>query len=610
MSEKRATSRTGIYRIIVILFAFLIRLININAPLIGQQHDFRQSQTAIVIQCFFKDGMDILGYQIPVFGAPWKVPFELPLYQSLVYICMRAFGACDITLWSRIISVLIFLASAVVLWLIVYNILDNRIADITVFIYLLAPFCVYWSRAILIDYFSVLLALLYILGIVHYVKHTKYLFLLIGCLFGTLAYLQKSTTMFSIVFFIFFFLCNYYWTLFKSSDDKSVLIWATHYFKNNRMKSIMLICGCVIPVIPTVFWNNYADSIRINGNIFTRCLATAKLSEWNYGSISQRLSISNWLRVLDHISPLFGGTIVMVALLIVYFCFSKRQNGFWLIVSWGSVFIAPLILFNLYFVHNYYSIAITPFSALCMGILVSEIYNSLIKNRLPLRMGITLFVFCSLIMINGFSDLLGCFVSETYFDCSLSLLSDISNENDLLIITGCDWNPVLLYELDRKGTMIVHWEGCDNETILSSVISDEPYRYIFGIDAIDNEFYINAFPTNIQYLNKDGVFLAELSTEAEYEHLMNEVEWIPVSLVDDSICLLCENESIIELIRTDVDDSYVQPVDVYLDGDFICETYVIFAANEETLYIDTRGITGNVQLVFPDNEVTSVYYSE
>ena len=91
---------------------------------------------------------------------------------------------------------------------------------------------------------------------------------------------------------------------------------------------------------------------------------------------------------------------------------------------------------------------------------------------------------------------------------------------------------------------------------------------------------------------------------------MNEVEWIPVSLVDDSICLLCENESIIELIRTDVDDSYVQPVDVYLDGDLICETYVIFAANEETLYIDTRGITGNVQLVFPDNEVTSVYYSE
>ena len=92
MSEKRAASRTGIYRIIVILFAFLIRLININAPLIGQQHDFRQSQTAIVIQCFFKDGLDILGYQIPVFGAPWKVPFELPLYQSLVYICMRAFG--------------------------------------------------------------------------------------------------------------------------------------------------------------------------------------------------------------------------------------------------------------------------------------------------------------------------------------------------------------------------------------------------------------------------------------------------------------------------------------------------------------------------------------
>src|SRR5262245_10384506 len=54
-------------------------------------HGFRQAQTAIAVDYLVKGGPWI-AYETPVFGPPWSIPFEFPLYQwitALVVIVFR-----------------------------------------------------------------------------------------------------------------------------------------------------------------------------------------------------------------------------------------------------------------------------------------------------------------------------------------------------------------------------------------------------------------------------------------------------------------------------------------------------------------------------------------
>ena len=52
---------------------------------------FRQAQTAISAYWIAKGG-PLFAYQTPVFGYPWSIPFEFPLYQWLVALLADSSG--------------------------------------------------------------------------------------------------------------------------------------------------------------------------------------------------------------------------------------------------------------------------------------------------------------------------------------------------------------------------------------------------------------------------------------------------------------------------------------------------------------------------------------
>ena len=62
--------------------AAFFALYYIHQPLI-ESHAFRQTQTALTSYWMLEEGWKI-AYQTPVVGFPWAIPFEFPLYQSLV----------------------------------------------------------------------------------------------------------------------------------------------------------------------------------------------------------------------------------------------------------------------------------------------------------------------------------------------------------------------------------------------------------------------------------------------------------------------------------------------------------------------------------------------
>lgn len=106
-------------------------------PIGNDMHAFRQTQTAIVVQNYLKEGWSLLHYQIPVRGQPWEVIFECPIYQTIVYMIMKVFGRTNVDLWCRLISVATFYLSFFMLKKIVETMLDEELSFYICSVYLL-----------------------------------------------------------------------------------------------------------------------------------------------------------------------------------------------------------------------------------------------------------------------------------------------------------------------------------------------------------------------------------------------------------------------------------------------------------------------------------------
>jgi len=66
----------------VVLFAIFLAIRYSQQPIL-EAHGFRQTQTAITSFWMIRDGWN-LSYETPVTGYPWSIPFEFPVFQTIV----------------------------------------------------------------------------------------------------------------------------------------------------------------------------------------------------------------------------------------------------------------------------------------------------------------------------------------------------------------------------------------------------------------------------------------------------------------------------------------------------------------------------------------------
>src|SRR5690349_3116714 len=83
----RSHQRFAIKWLIILMFAVTLVWAVYTAALGWNNglsiHNFRQTQTAITSYYMIRGG-PFLKYETPVFGVPWSIPFEFPLYQWIV----------------------------------------------------------------------------------------------------------------------------------------------------------------------------------------------------------------------------------------------------------------------------------------------------------------------------------------------------------------------------------------------------------------------------------------------------------------------------------------------------------------------------------------------
>jgi 4-amino-4-deoxy-L-arabinose transferase-like glycosyltransferase len=199
-----------IFILILLAISIFLRSNSIMMPIVGDAHDFRQAQTAITIQDFFNHGLSIFDYKTPIFGPPWQIPMEFPIYQVTVFIFMKIFGMTNIDLGCRLISFIYFYLSAIALLCLCKAFFkDSKIYLTIFFYYLFSPHTLFWSRAALPDFASVFFGLMYILFFVKWMTFSKKIlnvYFLLAIITGILGYLCKSTSMFPVVIVLAFFI--------------------------------------------------------------------------------------------------------------------------------------------------------------------------------------------------------------------------------------------------------------------------------------------------------------------------------------------------------------------------------------------------------------------
>jgi len=349
------------YWLLLVLLAIIPRLfVQWN-----EDFGFRQTQVAITAYWFVRDGINLLYPQLPIFGPNGTtIPFEFPLFQGIVAataLLLKLNSPTQIIILCRFFNFLFFLACAPVLFRLAKRELSAPIAKTVVILWLTVPYIFFWSTESMIEFCAVFWTLLYadlLLQLLQTKPSMKQCLLAISA--GTLAFCVKSTT--TLCLLPSLILTMFYYSV-KTTDNTKTSIFGL----NVSLKRLGITSICLgIPFLIGYGWVMWSDFLKSQNTFAGIHLTSAALKNWNFGTISQRMDIATWQRIFtDHIGfQILAFIGIPFALLGAAKSLTKFKAFIWLL----PIFMAIGIFTNLYFVHNYYYEAITPYCVLLLAI--------------------------------------------------------------------------------------------------------------------------------------------------------------------------------------------------------------------------------------------------
>ncbi|MBF0553010.1 MAG: glycosyltransferase family 39 protein [Nitrospirae bacterium] len=443
--------------IALVICSVLVRVVNIASPIL-EEHAFRQTQTAITIWTFVKEGISFFSYQTPVFGPPWQAPFEFPLFQAAAAVIVKA-GLSSIDVAARLTNIIFFYLSAFFLFILCGRFFRERgIAYTIVLCYVLSPYTIFWSRTSMIDYASVAFALGYFYFFLRLLEENEGLFVLGGAVvLGALGYLIKITTMPTVVFPLAYLIVKQLWNNYNKAGGALL-----SYLFHEKVFFIKLLTAIVVPFAAGYLWTVHADNVK-NSSLFTEWLTSGHLEGWNYGTWKQRTELSNWMTILGHVKPFMPFTFVLVPAGLVFALKHPRRYMEFIYTGLFGTLLTVFIFFNLYRAHNYYPMAVTPFLAVAAGFAIYHIFFFLLKNKkntAALHLKVCIAAACLTLLGYYYIKTATAYlerplITNKYSPSTISdFIRTITPPDEYIIITDHLWNPSILYYARRKGFMI------------------------------------------------------------------------------------------------------------------------------------------------------------
>lgn len=407
-------------------------------------HSFRQTQTALTSFWFMKEGFKF-AYQTPIAGAPWSIPFEFPLYQYLAAITAQIFRV-DLVAAGRVLSFVFLLLCLPPTAAICKRLLLPK-ATVYVFASLLlsCPLYLYWGRTFMMETAAVFLAITAIYYFIAYVQERSARSIALFVIFISLSALQKATTALPVLAVLAFALLIF--------EAMSSGLRKTFSIKNITHALFLF----AIPLAICVAWTTYTDTVKLQ-NAFGASLTSSSLSQWNWGTLEQRLSETLYVSVIwdrvfkDSLAGILGVAILLWGLV------TAPSRGKAIITTSLVLGIAPFFIFtNLHIVHTYYQTANVIFLLFAISVSISETLDSRLKLIATCALIATIAINYSNFHNGYYRSVVQNFSSDERDILVSSAIKSGTQADEGTIIFGNDWSSTIAFLSERKSFTAPEW---------------------------------------------------------------------------------------------------------------------------------------------------------
>jgi hypothetical protein len=511
-------------------------------------HEFRQAQTGLSIKFIQRDQDYSLAYPTPLFGPPWSISMEFPLYQWAAAWLGTQF---DLTTpqSGRAVSIASFYLMLPAIVLLLRTFRFSRVyINYALILVLTAPVFIYYTRAILIESTVLCFSVWFLYFFVRLSQSPHWTWCFGTMCFGSLAAILKVTT----------------FMVWGSGALIGGIWWFMHVRRTRGVRDAnrnlrWAAVSAIAPVICGIWWIVTADQIEAlspSGDFLT----SANLREFNLGGWTERTSLTSWLTILDNFgralfpSWLFG----ILGASSLFLAISRRTIWPLILTGWAAAVWAGFP--GLYRIHDYYfyAMALLPLGAVAFT--VAQIGQSKTGR----------FIAPALVLSDSGFQLHGYF--ENYADTQFMVsnggsqmerfIRDASPPDSVIIVVGAHWSPQMAYYMERRSLMILDsiaqdaastraLLAClDNETVAGLLVVKDFRSETDAIAAIarrfniESEIVLSDAYTDLRVTRPlRSKLLTHLAQHSNYDQLMRPAGFDPTrSLVINTDPIVANSE--------------------------------------------------------------------
>lgn len=427
------------------------------------RYEFRQLQTALSSFWIAQEGWQ-LNYLLPLFGPPWSVPMEFPVYQIIVA-TLHSLTGLPLEQAGRLtgIGFLLLTLPAVYDLLAVAGLQRSRRLIVLALI-LSSPVYLFYARAFMIETTALFFAVWFLALFRRALVQAHPGWVIAATLAATLAALTKITT------FLVFGIPALALAIAALRAAQPAPGARTHVFVRTGI-SILI---AAVSLGLAWWWISHGDAVK-DSNPFTGFLTARELQAWNYGPWALRGDWSYWVKLQENIISynLTEGALVLALLCVP---FAPRRIRWIAGIAGLGFFSGPLVFANLYHIHDYYYAANSLLLLAAAGLLLAAAWDD---PRLP--RGTNWLILTLMLACQWHAFYRGYYSHHRNPAPPPPVLATIIRDtvpvDGVVLIYGADWNPLLPYYFQRRAVMVPGER--ENETaVLEDVLARLPPRHI------------------------------------------------------------------------------------------------------------------------------------
>lgn len=471
-------------------------LVHLGFSLVGWDNtllnrlQFRQVQTAITTLFFPVEGFP-LAYETPLFGPPWAIPLELPVYQAVVARFSSLTGlALDPS--GRLISWLFFQLSLPAFYLMLGSAgLRRPLRWIALSLLVTSPTYLFFSRAFLIESTVLCFSAWFLAAFARWLTTARLTWLLTAMMAGALAATIKLTTMTVFCVAAALFSAGH-WLQARSSQPAQARLLAWRILGRSAL-------AAVVPIVAGIAWLVFSTTVRTRNA--DADILNIIFGFWSFGDLAQRVSAGYWLRT---ISVWTGGLVGEGGLVLGVFLLARsRVARPWVGGLFAAFLAGQLIFANLYYVHDYYFYGSGVFLIFALGMLLAGQFEN---ETMPAWSCWALPVLLILLQVSTYTrSYLPPQRTNDPVPEYIQVIHDLTRPDDMIVILGQDWDAAIPYYTQRRALMLRNGRERDIPGIAHSLARLDPAKVgavvIFGGFRNDSTFmhqamaHLNLGPT-------------------------------------------------------------------------------------------------------------------